>query len=155
MLKKYGDLIAGISVAAIGLIIFIASGSIAQKDSKIGADFLPRIVSAVLFILGCALALRGARSAKAFSNDEGDAAKPAYLTMLASLALMIAYAALLSRVGFIITSAVYLFLQILLISRKEEIHYIKIAVISLCAPIAIFLLFVNVFGIMIPPGILG
>lgn len=156
MVKKYGDLMAGVFVAAFSIMILIASGFIRQTNANgVGAEFVPRVVATAMLGLSILLIIRGVNTVRKYGPIQEEAVKPAYGVMLISLIMMIIYVALLSSVGFIITTAVYLFLQITLVSKKEEINYIKFAIISVLSAIIIFLVFVHVFGIMVPSGILG
>lgn len=156
LIKKYGDLISGIFTAVLSIVIFVASGFIKQRDnSGVGADFVPRLVSVFVLVLSILLILRGIKAAREHGPIQKEAIAPTYGIMAASFILMVIYVALLSSVGFILTTIVYLFLQILLVSKKEQVHYIKFAAISILSAVGIYLLFVHAFGIMIPAGILG
>ena len=54
----------------------------------------------------------------------------------------------------ILTSLVFVFLAIVLMSRKEETNYVKFALISVVAVLAIYLVFTRFFGIRLPRGVI-
>ncbi len=156
MIKKYGDLMSGIATAMFATIIFVASGFIKQRNNTgLGADFVPKLAAVILLVLGILLIIRGVRTSKAYGPIQKESVPAAYGVMAASFVLMLAYISLLSTVGFILTTMVYLFLQMILVSKKEQVNYIKFAAISVIASVGIYLLFLKVFSIMIPAGILG
>ena len=156
MIKKYGDLMSGIATAMFATVIFVASGFIKQRNNTgLGADFVPKLAAVILLVLSILLIIRGVRTSKAYGPIQKESVPAAYGVMAASFVLMLAYICLLSTVGFILTTMVYLFLQMILVSKKEQVNYIKFAAISVIASVGIYLLFLKVFSIMIPAGILG
>ena len=75
--------------------------------------------------------------------------------MVATIVVFTAYVLLMKPVGFIITSAVYLFLQMLILCPKEKRNSILFAVISVVCAVAIYYIFRNGLNVMLPAGILG
>ena len=63
--------------------------------------------------------------------------------------------ALLQPVGFIVCSSLYVFFQILILSKGMKRNYPAFAVVSIAASVSAYFLFVRVFQVMIPAGILG
>lgn len=82
------------------------------------------------------------------------ALKTDYRRVLLSLVLLAASIFLLEYVGFLIIGAVYLFLQILILSPKEKRKPIRYALLSIVISAAVYLLFVRAFHVMLPNGIL-
>ena len=166
MLKKYGDLIAGIVTAVFAVGLYIASLFIKQFSySGLGADFVPKLVACVLLLLGVLLIVRGARdlrlhvqAEKALAADqtpEIPAFRPNYASVAASVALLLLYALLIGEVGFPIVTLAYLFLQMLVLTPRDKIKWGKFAVISAVSTAAIYGVFTYAFKIMLPMGFLG
>lgn len=79
--------------------------------------------------------------------------------MVGTFLILVCYALLIDKIGFIILTTIYLFLQILLLLPKDLLKvkkYIFItAVVSIIVPLSLYFLFYKVFGIFLPMGILG
>ena len=58
-------------------------------------------------------------------------------------------------VGFLLSSIIYLFAQILLMSNQENRKPVLFAIISILLPLAVDILFVFVIKMPLPRGILG
>jgi len=81
------------------------------------------------------------------------------LPLILTIVLLAGYFLLLEYVGFIILTTIYLFCQIFLLLPKGSIknkRYLTIAtIISIVAPVCIYMLFYKVFMIFLPAGLLG
>ena len=103
-MKKYGDLICGIICAIVAAAVFVMSVQIGLKESaSIGADFLPKIVSVILFTFSVILAVRGWKTARA--GDEPQQEYPSNTRgVLIMLTALVVYAYTFKTVGFILTT---------------------------------------------------
>lgn len=73
--------------------------------------------------------------------------------MALSLLLLIAYVALMKTFGFILTSIVYLFVQMVLIAEDRSWkHLLLLLVISICIPIILYIPFRYGFKLLLPTG---
>ena len=75
----------------------------------------------------------------------------------ATLVLLFLYILLLDKLGFVVSSVLYMFIQMCLFVPAEfrsKKNYILFAVISLVLPVAVNLLFVNAFSLILPTGVL-
>ncbi len=153
-MKKYGDLICGIICAIVAAAVFVMSVQIGLKESaSIGADFLPKIVSVILLTFSVILAVRGWKTARA--GDEPQQEYPSNTRgVLIMLTALVVYAYTFKTVGFILTTIPFMFLSIVLMSKKEETNYLKFAIITVVTVFAIYFLFTRLFGIRLPRGIL-
>jgi len=150
----------GIFGIIFGAVLFILSYQVKDFASiGVGAGFLPRISAVLFIIVGTFILLKGARSGtekaegKPAEEKNGKTAKlnPVLLSML----LLCTYVALLKPVGFIICSALYIFLQSIILSKGSKQNYLALAAISAIASASAYVLFVRVFQVMIPAGLLG
>ena len=79
-----------------------------------------------------------------------------YKRVLSSIILVLIYVFLLKPVGFIITTIVYLLLQMLVLSPDEERdtkHIVRLVVIDVIFTFVVFFLFRYGFKIVLPAGI--
>lgn len=168
MLRKYGDLIAGLVTMAFAIGLYVASLFIKQFIfSGVGADFLPKIIAGILLVLGGILVLRGvadirARQAAGAKQGRGEdpadtqaAARPHYKAVMATFLLLLLYGIFIDKLGFPIVTVVYLFLQILILTPREKVNCWRFALISLVSTAAIYGIFTYAFKLMLPMGILA
>ena len=72
-----------------------------------------------------------------------------------SIPLLLAYAYSMKPVGFLLSSMVYLFLHMLLLTVNKKRNYLLLAVLAIIVPCIIYFCFVKLFYLMLPVGILG
>ena len=154
-MNKYKDLVSGICGLIFSAGMFFMSIQIAsQEDSWIGAGFLPEIASVIMFITFCFIPYRGAKEAKSQEPEKDPGYKSNYKGVVIMLVFLIAYAALLRSVGFIITSIVFLYAAIYLMTKKENFKPVKYGIITVVLVVFVDVVFTEVFGIRLPGGIL-
>ena len=160
------NFLTGVGVIILGLFMYFASFDIQEFiRTRVGASFVPRVASSLFVILGGILILGSFRctvptetpeyATEEEEEEEGEKVFGGLPAVFLSLILMIAYVGLMESVGFIITSVVYIFLQILVLAKQGPHNYLVFGLISIVVPIVVFYLFVNVFKVLIPAGILG
>jgi len=154
------DAAIGIFGILFGAALFALSFQVKDFASVgVGAGFLPRFAALLFFLIGAVLAFQCVRSGGAPrpagkpAPEKGSARRvnPVLLSML----LLCAYVALLQPVGFIVCSALYVFFQSMILSAGAKRNYVALAAISSVASATAYFLFVRVFQVMIPAGILG
>ncbi len=161
-MSRYGEMSFGVVVmlAAVGL--FIIAGNVQDfmlSSNGVGAAFMPRIAATILLLLGlvtfsAAWRLEPAKTKKPTHLEEAKS-KGGQFYALISIALMMGYIALLSSLGFVITSAIYIFCQILILRKQSPKRWVTFLAVAIFLPITAYLLFVNVFEVMVPAGLLG
>lgn len=141
---------------ALGIAILIMSNDIRDFAAVgVGAKFFPRIAAAGFMILGALLVYQNRTLLFVRSHSETASMKGSSLSPLLTLAILILYLALIPILGYIIASTLYIFGQILILNRGNKQHYLRYATISIISAVLTYLLFVKVFSVMIPAGILG
>lgn len=158
--KKYNELTLGIIIAAIGLIYLLLTKTVPKKsvaDAVVDARTLPFILSSMLLFLGAIQIGVGIKKAKDQKEEEKSAEKeekPSYSTVVKTMIVILVYVALLSRLGFLVMTAICLFLQFIILTpvdkKKNYILYAGIAVIS---SVVIYTAFRNGLNLMLPQGI--
>lgn len=157
--KKYGDIVIGIFFMALsaGLIV-MASMLPKSKVMDIGPDFMPLCIGSVAFVLAALLTLFSIRDFKSRAAElEADTIPECdYRRVLESIILVLIYVFVLQPVGFIISTLVFLMLQMLVLSPDDERgkkDIIKLAVINVIFTMVVFFLFRYGFKIVLPAGI--
>lgn len=157
--KKYGDIVISIFFMALSAVMIYAATLLPKSTvMEIGPDFMPTVVGVVTFILSTALliiSLKGLKSRVA----EAEANPPAecdYKRMLISLVLILIYVFALKPVGFIVTTLIYLPIQMYVLADAEhrgKKDIIMLLIIDVVFTFAVFFLFRYGFKIVLPQGI--
>ncbi|MDT4763091.1 tripartite tricarboxylate transporter TctB family protein [Sphaerochaeta sp. PS] len=138
----------------LGVAMYLASFGIRDFAAVgVGATFFPRLASLGFVILGALLILQVLRGPKPLPEAKSPT-KRNYSIVL-SMVLLVIFLALLESLGYIICSALYIFFQILILAPEKKKNYVLYGIISVISSLATYLLFVRVFQVMIPSGILG
>lgn len=155
MLKKYGDFIAGLCGMALAVYLFVSGYQIGLNEGKaFGAGFLPKLVATGLFICCAILTYRGVKLMRTI-QVEASPYKKNYLGAYGIYLMMVLYAVCLKPVGFVISSIVFLFLAILLTTRREKWRPVFFAILSVVLVLVVYFVFKGIFGIRLPNGLLS
>lgn len=162
MNKQYGDIIGGSLAVLFAIFIFLSSFGIKMLTaSRIGSAFLPQITAILLGITGTILLLKAVKNLKAAnpypqaSKDIGGKKTVRIDRVIATLLILTMYLLFLEKIGFIIMTAVYLFTQAVILADKSERRIPLFLIVAGVLAAGIYYLFVNVFQLMLPSGILG
>lgn len=122
-----------------------------------GPQFFPRTVAVLMGLLSV---IQIAAGVKKQGRKQADESKTVLrMRGVATIGILFLYAVLVRTVGFMIMTAVYLMIQILLLLPDKQLRSVKgilvTAAVSLAVPAIIYHLFYHVFGIFLPAGILG
>ena len=153
-LWKNSRLVFALLLLLSGIIAFIDSFLIKEGVMMArGGDFMPRIVTFLWVIFSFIIVLKtskedAAKNTKKTENNEDQ--KGFILTLL----LLIAYAFLVGILGFLLSSVIYLFVQILIFAPKSKHNYLLISIISVVIPVFIYWIFNSVFMLILPSGII-
>lgn len=158
-IKKYGDIIVGgfFMILSAGMMIM---AKMLPKSSimDIGPDFMPMCIGLVTFVLAAALAFLNVKNLKMRTEEAEKMEKEEldYKRMLTSFMLILVYVYLLQPVGFIVTTILYLPLQMYVLApdeKKTKKDMVQLAVTSVIFTFVVFFLFRYGFKIILPAGI--
>lgn len=164
LLHWYRDALA----AAVLLLIFaffLSSSRHIQVmiASSVDAKFFPIVICTFGIIL-CAVnvaagvvrgnKLRRKEIEEAIGPNVSSEEKSAAIKSVVSIVSIIVYLVLIEPLGFVIVSALYLFVQIMLLSERGKRNPILYVVIAVVVSAACYLFFRNVFYLMLPSGLL-
>ena len=79
---------------------------------------------------------------------------PIRMAVPLTLCLLLIYVLTIGRLGFVLTSIIYLFFQIIILSPNGKIRVPFAAVIAVIAPVIIYLVFVYLLNVPLPRGIM-
>ncbi len=96
------------------------------------------------------------REVAVFSDQEAETTpNTSWKSIIMTAVLLVVYVALFQKVGFLITTAIYLFLQLLILAPERKPKQIVLfAVSSVIGAIVLQYIFVHLLYVMLPEGIL-
>ncbi|WP_431801096.1 tripartite tricarboxylate transporter TctB family protein [Halobacillus andaensis] len=165
--NKLVDLYSSVILIVFSIVLFSSTFTFQRLTvSQIGSDFAPRIVAVLLFVLSVVLLIQAALKLKAEKTDQVEhhqaaeeskqvQEKPNYWRVLLSIGLIVVYLALMTFLGFLITTAVYLFCQFYLMAPETNRTPLALSLISTIITVVVYFTFKEVFNLMLPAGILG
>lgn len=157
MKKKYWDLASGIFLFVFSVALFIGAQNVKTLSiSSVGSGTFPSFIAVILAIVSIAIIVGGAKKASGPDEKQKQVeGKPRMWAVVATFTIMAAYALLMPIVGFVITTAGYLFAQMYIMAAKEHQRPIVFGIVSVVTSVSVYYLFVLVFNLMLPAGILG
>ena len=162
-MKPKMDLIAGIFLFVFSVIVYYASFSIKMlMVSRIGSRFVPQLVAVAMGILSLVLViqslLRMKAGQKAARTEAGSPPKwtfEDYVPVWGTFITLIFYAVAFEPLGFIVSTTIYLLVQFFLLTSMVKRKYLVFLVSAVLTSVIVYFLFVKVFYLMLPEGILG
>lgn len=153
MNKKYKDVIVGSVLATLSVVYLILSFQIklTNIDRVVGSRMFPQICGTIILILSVCLIVGGIQRAKrAGAEDLGE--KKNYTRTILVLGSYAAYIFLMDKIGFTVSSVIYLFSQMIVmgkwpVGKKALALYL---VISVIVSAVIYVTFNNVFMLILP-----
>lgn len=164
--QKYRDFVTGCILLLLSAALFWASQNIRDFASiGVGANFLPLLTAWLFLILGLAIVVACFRNPQPVetsgdtSNELEETSEEAVFgglpSVFLSIFLMVIYFLCLEKVGFLISTLVYVFLQIQVLEKDKKRNHRLFFITTLISVVVLYFLFANVFDISLPSGILG
>ena len=139
-INKYRDLIAAVVMTVFSGFMFKATYDIQDTSIyAVGPRVVPQIIT--LAMIGLSLVcLYGAIAGLVRKKAVEESKEANWKAALTTLALLLAYVFLFSRIGFILDSILYLFLQFCILEdgKRRYLRYLLISVISVAIIYAFF-----------------
>lgn len=155
MSEKRRDIIGSIIFIIFGIFLFAVSFTVKTIiENDVGPAFMPKVVAVAIVIVSVSKLIIALRNNSASYTTEKKSTDDKMGSLLTILNLG-AYVILFEPLGFIISSIVYLILQMIILSDKVNFKPVKFAIISVASTVAIYFLFVYAFNLMLPEGLLG
>lgn len=157
--KKYGDIVVGVFFMVLSAALIVMAKMLPKsKVMEIGPDFMPIVIGSVTFILAAILTFLSIKNFKMHEKELENVEIPDcdYKRVLLSIILVLIYVFVLQPVGFILSTLVYLLLQMLVLSPDDERdpkHIVRLVIIDVVFTLVVFFLFRYGFKIVLPAGL--
>jgi len=163
LFQRYSDIYSGVFLFLIGLGMYLTTFSFkVLTASKIGSAFMPQLIAISICVISIFIIVTGFKKSKLSKVEEVDqdleAEKddlPNYLPVFLSVVLMVVYLYLMSLVGFLIMTALYLVLQMYVLSDRAKKKIPMFIIIAIISSGSIYYVFRTIFHVMLPSGLLG
>lgn len=156
------DLISAALALVFGGWVYWMTGSITikKKGGDIGSAFMPQLIACIMMVLGLLLLIGTIRRIAAAKKEKAGSGegKKGLLPAAESFANLIVFVLIFKPVGFLLSTVVYLVLQMYIMSpeRKPSLRTVCIwALIAVAAAVSIYFIFTKAFSLPLPSGILG
>ncbi len=151
--KQLDMLCSAIFLAFGGVMLFFSLRIRHIIPTDVGSGYVPIFISICILVTAGAklvLTLLDKKTPQKTVKGDGD-----LVGGLGTVGLMLAYVIAFEPVGFLLSSMVYLFAQIMLMSNAENRKPVLFAAISVVLPLAVSLLFAYAIKMPLPAGVLG
>lgn len=158
-IKKNGDIIVGIFFMLLsGAMMVMARMLPKSAVMDIGPDFMPMCIGTITFVLAAGLVFLSIRSRNIIAADAGKAEEENldHKRVLTSFILILVYVFILQPVGFIVSTLLYLPLQMLILAppeKRDRKDIVQLLIIDVLFTFIVFFLFRYGFKIILPTGI--
>lgn len=163
--NKYKEIIlGGAMVALAAFYLYSATGIKIRSSVSVSARLIPEILGMAVLALGVAQIIAGIRHlAKVRAEDKAkgtpsvvfnEAEKMDLLPIILTFVLIVGYAMVFEWLGFIISSTLCMFFQILLLAPKEKRRPGLFAIISVVVAVVVYIAFRKGLNLSLPAGIL-
>lgn len=158
-IKKYGDIIVGVFFMLLSAAMMVMAKMLPKSTvMDIGPDFMPMCIGVMTFVLAAALVLLNIKNMKIYvAQAEAEGPEKAdYKRVLTSFIIILVYVFALKSVGFIISTLVYLPIQMFILApedRRGKKDVIQLLITDVLFTFVVFFLFRYGFKIVLPAGI--
>lgn len=158
-IKKYGDIIVGVFFMLLSAAMLVMAKMLPKSTvMDIGPDFMPMCIGVMTFVLAAALVFLNIKNMKIYvAQAEAEGPEKAdYKRVLTSFIIILVYVFVLKSVGFIISTLVYLPVQMFILApeeRRGKKDVIWLLLTDVLFTFVVFFLFRYGFKIVLPAGI--
>jgi len=161
--KRRLDATTAVVALCLAGLLFWASQDVKDFGSiGVGAAFVPKLTAALFLLVGLATLgslWKADAEPPAVAEREAEASSeqaPGGIPAVAlSVALMLVYVFALDWLGFMLASALYAFAQMMILCKERQRRYLLCALAAAVPAVMFYFLFVDVFDIGLPAGVLG
>lgn len=150
MKKLNNEALLGVIMIAIGAVFVIMTLQLPNTESQLfDSRFMPMVTAIIMIAMGIPQLIQNYNKKKEISSKKDNK------TLLITVGLLAFYVLLYGRLGFVVTSAIFLFFEIINLTPPYiKKNYIVNGTIAIVAPSVIYYLFYYAFRIILPAGIL-
>ena len=163
-LHIYQSMVIGALGIVFSAVMLLAANKIAVIKSSVSAvdnaAFLPRIIFWTLIVISVVFVIMGkgqiaANRATAPEGEELEKTAHGVLRSLGSLLMLFIYIFCFNRVGFVISSIVYLVALMTYMTKKEDRKPVVFVIVAVALTLIVYFCFRKFLYIYLPNGILG
>lgn len=162
---RYKEIILGVIMLAFSVFyLYYAAGIKTRSTVSVSAKLIPELLGIAVFVLGCVQLAQGIRYLRRIRVQDGEAGStPVFmnsderrdlLPIMLTFVLIVAYAAVFEWLGFIVSSSLCMFFQIMLLAPAGKRKPVLFAVISVVVAFGVYVAFRKGLDLSLPPGIL-
>lgn len=150
MKKLCKEALLGVVMIISGLIFIIMALQLPNTESQLfDSRFMPLVTGIIMIAMGIPQIIQN------YSKEVEEAKQVDNKTLLITIALLFFYVITYGRLGFVVTSAIFLFFEIInLTPTFLKKNYVMFVIISIVIPLIVYYLFYYGFRIILPAGIL-
>jgi len=156
------ELTIGVAMLGASIAYLVMAYRVPGHDG-IDAATVPTLLAILLCLLGALQTLsaignraRPAAESDADAPEQTSASVVEPLTVLKTLGLILIYVVLLGPVGFPVMTALYLYLQFIVLTPADhKVRHLPYAAIAVVTSAVIYLLFREAFDLLLPAGLLN
>ena len=156
MFRKCRDLIMGAVMLALSVFYLIFTQQIKTRPKLTppyaGARVIPNLLGVILAVLSVILIVQGWRKLKAPQEAEEKGAD--VLAVAETFAVIIGYTVLLQSAGFILSTVVYLFAQMMVLAPADKRNPVLFIIVSVAFTAFVFVAFRIGLQQLLPRGII-
>ena len=156
MFRKCRDLIMGAVMLALSVFYLIFTQQIKTRPKLTppyaGARVIPNLLGIILAVLSVILIVQGWRKLKAPAQAEEKGAD--VLAVAETFAVIIGYTVLLQSAGFILSTVVYLFAQMMVLAPADKRNPVLFIIVSVAFTAFVFVAFRIGLQQLLPRGII-
>ena len=132
---KFRDLILGVVLLALGIAYTVMARNLKTRPKLVpsyaNSQIIPTLLGILLIILSCALIWQSVRKLQAGGEaEEKKMSKDDLISVLLTFAIMVIYIILLPELGFILSTMIFLFVQITILAPKEKRNLLLFAIVA-------------------------
>ena len=155
MTNKIRDMICSVIMLVFGAGMLILARDIPHKiQSDVGSAYVPTVIAICIIVVAVAKLVLSMTKKDPFANKK-IVIDQDWAGGIGTIVLMFVYMFIFEPVGFVFSSAIYLFVQMMILSNKNNRKPILFAAIAIILPIAVDALFVYAIQRPLPRGIWG
>ena len=150
-MKRF-DVAAAAALAGLAAYVLFESSKLRVGSFRVPqTGFFPRILGVLLVLLTLVELFRALRQPET-ADASGKIASDGWIRIGATLAIVLGFALVLERLGFLLAT---FFLMVLLLRAIEAPRWSKVFIVSLVTSLLSYGLFAWLLGVPLPAGILG
>ena len=157
--KKYRDVGFGVAALLFSVFYLINAAQIKTRPkltpSYASARIMPILLGVLLAVLSVMCIVQGLRKLKTAAKEEPQtqSGKGDLMAVLLTLVVIIGYVLIMPTLGFILSTVLYLFLQMLVLAPAEKRNYVLFAIVAVVFTAIVFVAFRVGLQQLLPRGI--